>query len=83
MNGSFYRGVIGLAVGGLSGSVIGAGAMWLIPSLRENPEEPAWIFAGTVVGLMLGLVVGSMVGFLVGFFTVRGHNSDKLLPKSR
>jgi len=72
---SLYRGVLGLVIGGLAGSVIGASVMWFISWLRENPEEPAWIFAGTVVGLMLGLLTGSIVGFLLGLFTVRNDNS--------
>jgi hypothetical protein len=83
MNGSFYRGVIGLAVGGPSGAVIGAAVMSFISWLRENPEEPAWIFVGTFVGLMLGLLGGSILGFLLGFFTIRVHNSERPLPKSR
>ena len=29
----------------------------------ENPEEPAWIFAGTMVGLIFGIVGGSVLGF--------------------
>jgi hypothetical protein len=83
MNGSFYRGVIGLAIGGLAGSVFGCAVMWFISWLRENPEEPAWIFAGTVFGVMVGLLCGSILGFLLGFFTVRVHNAEKPLPRSR
>ena len=66
---SFYRGVIGIAIGCVSGGILGASVMWFISRSRENPEEPAWIFAGTMVGLMFGIVGGSLLGFLIGLLS--------------
>jgi hypothetical protein len=58
-----------MAIGCVSGGILGASVMWFISWLRENPEEPAWIFAGTMVGLMLGIVGGSLFGFIIGLFS--------------
>ena len=72
---SLYRGAIGLIIGGLGGSVVGLFGGWLVSWLRENPEEPAWIFVGTLFGLVVGLVGGSALGLVVGLF------SDRLRPQ--
>jgi hypothetical protein len=72
---SLYRGLIGLAIGSVGGGVLGGSVMWLISRLRENPEEPAWIFAGTMVGLMFGIVGGSLLGVIIGLFAVRNVGS--------
>ena len=69
---SFYRGLIGIGIGCVSGGISGASVMWVFSWLRENSEEPAWIFAGTMVGLMLGIVGGSMLGFIIGLLSA--HN---------
>jgi len=69
---SLYRGLIGLAIGCVSGGILGASVVWFISWLRENSEEPAWIFAGTVVGLIFGIVGGSLLGFIIGLFST--HN---------
>ncbi|MGI8996976.1 MAG: hypothetical protein ACR2GW_09955 [Pyrinomonadaceae bacterium] len=68
---SLNRGLIGLAIGGVCGGVIGAAVLWFISWLRENPEEPAWIFAGTMIGLMFGVFCGSALGFIIGLFSVQ------------
>ena len=69
-----YRGLGGLAIGGMGGVIIGASFMRLVFWLRVYPEEPAWIFAGTVVGLIFGTVVGSLLGLIIGLFSA--HNVD-------
>ena len=63
------HGLIGLAIGCVSGGFLGASVMWSISQLRENPEEPAWIFAGTMVGLIFGMVAGSLLGFILGILS--------------
>jgi len=61
-----FHGLIGLAIGCVSGGFLGASVMRSISQVRENPEEPAWIFAGTMVGLIFGMVGGSLLGFIFG-----------------
>ena len=52
---------------------IGTFVMWLIsPGLRENPEEPAWVFVGTMFGLVFGIVSG-----------VRARDYYRLNPHSK
>ncbi|MDQ3668182.1 MAG: hypothetical protein M3410_16740 [Acidobacteriota bacterium] len=75
---SLYRGLIGLAIGCVSGGILGASVMWFISWLRENPDEPAWIFAGTMVGLMFGIVGGSLLGLIIGLFSA--HNVGSRAP---
>ncbi len=71
------RGIIGLAVGGFSGAIIGAVVLGFQSWLTENPEEPAWIFAGVVVGAIFGTFVGSIIGFLIGVFTTRNVAAEE------
>ena len=79
---SVYRGLLGMAIGCVSGGILGASGMWLISWLRENPEEPAWIFAGTMVGLMFGIVSGSLLGFIIGLFSAPHVGSCEPMLKS-
>ena len=80
---SFYRGLIGIAIGCVSGGILGASVMWFISRLRESPEEPAWIFAGTMVGLGFGIVGGSLLGFVIGLLSARRlTSSERLKPAS-
>jgi hypothetical protein len=73
---------MGLAIGGVGGGIIGASFMRLVSWLRENPEEPAWIFAGTVVGLMFGTVGGSLLGLIIGLFSAHNVDSPEAMLKS-
>jgi hypothetical protein len=66
-----YRGLIGLAIGCVSGGILGASVMRFISGLRENPEEPAWIFAGTMIGSIFGIAGGSLLGFIIGTFSAQ------------
>ena len=79
---SLYRGLIGMAIGCVSGGILGASVMWFISWLRENPEEPAWIFAATMVGLMFGIIGGAMIGFIVGLFSAHNVGSHEPMLKS-
>jgi hypothetical protein len=76
---SLYRSVVGLIIGGLCGGVVGLSGGWLVSWLRENPQEPAWIFAGTVFGLFTGLVGGSALGLVVGLLSDRSTYPMKRL----
>ena len=73
---SIYRGLVGLVIGGVCGGVIGAAALGFTSWLRENPEEPAWVFAGAAVGLTLGITCGAALGLTIGLFPVRRIASD-------
>jgi hypothetical protein len=61
-----YRGHLGLALGSVCGGIVGAATFWFTAWLRENPEEPAWIFANTIFGLAFGVFGGSILGLVVG-----------------
>jgi NhaP-type Na+/H+ or K+/H+ antiporter len=61
-----HRAAIGVAVGSVCGAIIGAVSFWLTAWLRENPEEPAWIFANTIFGIAYGVLGGSILGLCVG-----------------
>ena len=77
---SLYRGLISMAIGCVSGGILGASVMWFISGLRENPEEPAWIFAGTIAGLIFGIVGGALIGFIVGLFSAYNvHSPEPML----
>ncbi len=79
---SLYRGLVGLAIGCVSGGILGASVMWSISWLRENPEEPSWLFAGTVVGLMFGIVGGSVLGFIIGLISAHSFASREPMLRS-
>jgi Mg/Co/Ni transporter MgtE len=66
-----HRGLIGLALGSVCGAIIGAVSFWFTAWLRENPDEPAWIFANTIFGLAFGVLGGSILGLFFGLFTAR------------
>ena len=66
-----YGGVFGLVVGSFCGAIIGAVSFWFTAWLRENPDEPAWIFANTIFGLGYGILAGSIFGLCVGLIAVR------------
>ncbi len=79
---SLYRGLVGLVIGSIGGGIVGAVVMWLISRQRENPEEPAWIFAGTVFGLAFGVFAGSVAGFIAGLVSFRSSVSGEPMLKS-
>jgi len=72
------RGIVGLAIGGFGGAVVGAVVLGFQSWLTENPEEPAWVFAGITLGVMFGAFVGSIVGFVVGIVTTRNAASEEV-----
>jgi NhaP-type Na+/H+ or K+/H+ antiporter len=79
-----FRGLIGLAVGGISGGIIGAILLWFVSWLRENPEEQAWILAGTWVGFVLGITCGSALGFIIGLvFTWKPDSNEQMLNPTK
>ncbi|MDQ3820642.1 MAG: hypothetical protein M3362_23575 [Acidobacteriota bacterium] len=79
---SLYHGLIGLAIGSVCGGIIGAAVLGFTSWLRENPEEPAWIFAGTMIGLMFGIIGGLGLGFIIGLFSGWKAASDESMLKS-
>ncbi len=71
------RGMIGLAIGGFGGAVVGAVVLGFQSWLTENPEEPAWIFAGIVLGAMFGTFIGSAIGFVIGMLTTKNVAAEE------
>lgn len=66
-----HGGVLGVVFGSVCGAIIGAVSFWFTAWLRENPEEPAWIFANTIFGLAYGVLGGSILGLCVGLLAAR------------
>jgi hypothetical protein len=79
---SLYHGLIGLAIGSVCGGIIGAAVFGLTSWLKENPEEPACIFAGTMIGLVFGIIGGLALGFIIGLFSGWKAASDEPMLKS-
>ncbi len=79
---SLYHGLIGLAIGSVCGGIIGAAVLGFTSWLRENPEEPAWIFAGTMIGLVFGIIGGLVLGFIIGLFSGWKATSGEPVLKS-
>ena len=71
-----------MGIGCASGGILGASVMRFISGLRENPEEPAWIFAGAMVGLMCGIIGGSLIGFIAGLFSAHNVGPPEPMLKS-
>ena len=77
-----FPGLIGLAIGCVSGGFLGASVMWSISQVTENPEEPAWRFAGAMVGLIFGMAIGSVLGFIFGVLSSNLADAKRRFFKS-
>jgi hypothetical protein len=60
--------LLGCVCGGLGGSIIFGFQAWL----KEDPDEPAWIFAGTILGLWTGIFCGVIGGLIIGLIVQMG-----------
>ena len=58
----FNHGLIGIAIGSVSGGLVGAAVRGLASWFKENPEEAVWIFVGTMMGLACGVMGGLVSG---------------------
>lgn len=72
MERAIYRALAGLCFGSVGGGVAGAFVFWFTARLRENPEEPAWLFVNTLFGLVIGALCGSIFGLIIAVVAMRG-----------